>query len=356
MSTTRSRPRRARGVLALAPAVALVAACSGSPHPVTPATTAATLPEVTASASGSVVAEPATTSPYSGREGGIGTPVMVVKYDNTPAAQPHRGLTSADIVYVEPVEWGLTRLAAVFSTDMPEVAGPVRSARVSDLDLFAQFGKVAFVFSGAQQRLLPKIQAADWVPMSEDFDSVGFHREFGTGRYAPTNLMASPSEILDDVGDEIAVSSDMGWVFDEETPEGGTKTKRVTVDWENSSVQLRWNAKRDAWNVWMNGQQARDTDDPGVQRASTAIIQYVKQTDSGYGDKFGGVTPMVKTVGHGKGLLLRDGRSYPITWERATEEAPTAYYDATTGEPVVMDPGQLWVLLVDRSQKASVSM
>ena len=31
-----------------------------------------------------------------------GTPVMVVKYDNTPAAQPHRGLTSADIVYVEP--------------------------------------------------------------------------------------------------------------------------------------------------------------------------------------------------------------------------------------------------------------
>ena len=44
---------------------------------------------------------------------------MVVKYDNTPAAQPHRGLTSADVVYVEPVEWGLTRIAAVFSTELP---------------------------------------------------------------------------------------------------------------------------------------------------------------------------------------------------------------------------------------------
>mgnify|MGYP001044562851 CR=1 FL=1 len=29
-----------------------------------------------------------TTSPFSGREGGVGTPVMVVKLDNTPNAQP----------------------------------------------------------------------------------------------------------------------------------------------------------------------------------------------------------------------------------------------------------------------------
>jgi len=223
-----------------------------------------------------------------------------------------------------------------------------------DLDLFAQFGNVAFVFSGAQRRLLPKIEAANWIPLSEDFDSPGFHREYGTGRYAPTNLMADPEEILDAAGDQVAVSSDMGWVFDDETPAGGTKAKRVTATWENSSLQLRWSAKRDAWNVWMNGLQARDTDDPGVQRASTAIVQYVKQYDSGYGDKFGGVTPMVKTVGHGKGLMLRDGRSYPIRWERATEESPTAYYDAETGEPIVMDPGQLWVLLVDKTQKVTV--
>ena len=84
----------------------------------------------------------ATTSPLSGRKGGVGTPIVVVKYDNTPAAQPHRGLTSADLVYVEPVEWGLTRIAAVFSTRVPAVVGPVRSARISDIDLMAQFGRV----------------------------------------------------------------------------------------------------------------------------------------------------------------------------------------------------------------------
>jgi hypothetical protein len=277
----------------------------------------------------------------------------VVKYDNTPAAQPHRGLPSADVVYVEEVEWGLTRLAALFSTAMPEVVGPVRSARVSDLDLFAQFGRVAFVYSGAQSRLQPKIMASNWIPVSQDLGSGGFFRERGTGRVAPTNLMAEPAVILDDVAGQVALSSDMGWVFDETRPPGGKKAESVTARWPSSRIQLRWNAKKDAWDVWMDGRQARDTEQPGVQRASTVVIQYVKQTDSGYGDKFGGVTPMAHSVGSGKGLLLRDGRTYPITWERPAEEAPTAYLDAA-GQPIAMDPGQVWVLLVDRDRKVDI--
>ena len=64
--------------------------------------------------------------------------MLVVKFDNTPNAQPHSGLRKADVVYVEEVECGLTRLAAVFSTDLPKTVGPVRSARISDIDLLAQ--------------------------------------------------------------------------------------------------------------------------------------------------------------------------------------------------------------------------
>lgn len=49
-------------------------------------------------------------------------PVLVVKIDNVDEARPATGLGSADVVYVEPVEGGLTRLAAVFSTNRPEGA------------------------------------------------------------------------------------------------------------------------------------------------------------------------------------------------------------------------------------------
>lgn len=345
-----SRVARRAGIALLGIGLAAtLAACSGSPEP----TSAASTPPVVAPSAS--VASPSPTievitSPLSGREGGLGTPIVIVKYDNTRAAQPHRGLTSADVVYVEPVEGGLTRIAAVFSTKLPTVVGPVRSARISDLDLAAQYGKVAFVFSGAQTKLLPKIAAADWLPFSNDYGSAGFQREYGTGRYAPTNLMADLKTIAKDAGDEVAVTSDIGWVFDEEAPLGGTAAKRMTADWLNSTVQMRWNAKEGAYDVWLNGSQAQDTAKPGVQRASTVVVQYVKQYDSGYGDKFGGITPMVETVGHGKGLVLRDGQSYPITWVRGSEQEPTQYLDAE-GQQIAFDPGQVWVLLVDKNNK-----
>jgi hypothetical protein len=50
----------------------------------------------------------------SGREGSNG-PVLAVKIDDTNAAHPQIGLEDADVVYIEQVEGGLTRLAAIFS-------------------------------------------------------------------------------------------------------------------------------------------------------------------------------------------------------------------------------------------------
>jgi hypothetical protein len=351
-------PRRTSGALLrlrrLAPVLALtglLAACSSSEG----AQVAVSTPSGTPSASQSETASPTpkppdATSPLSGRKGGVGTPVIVVKYDNTPSAQPHVGLTSADVVYVEPVEWGLTRLAARFSSSVPAAAGPVRSARISDIDMLAPYGDVAFVFSGAQKRLWPHLKAADWTPLSEDLASRGFYRE--RSRSAPFNLMAQPRAMLA-ANQDVAVAQDMGLVFDQDAPKGGRRATTVSATWPNSSVQFRWNASARAYDVWMNGRPARATEAPGVQRASTVIVQYLDEHDSGYGDKFGGTTPMAETVGKGSGLVVRDGRAYPITWSRAHKSDPTEYLDASRG-PMPLDPGQVWILLKDRTKKVTV--
>jgi len=72
----------------------------------------------------SVLPEKAMTNVLSGREGANGQ-VLVVKIDDTTQAHPQIGLEDADIVYIEQVEGGLTRLAAVFSSVIPERVGPV---------------------------------------------------------------------------------------------------------------------------------------------------------------------------------------------------------------------------------------
>jgi len=119
------------------------------------------------------------TSILSGREGIDGL-LLAVKIDDTNAAHPQIGLEDADIVYIEQVEGGLTRLAAIFSTKIPSRVGPVRSARISDIDILSQFGRVAFAYSGAQKKLLPVISAANV-------------QDLGAQRQSPTIYTTDPT-------------------------------------------------------------------------------------------------------------------------------------------------------------------
>lgn len=86
--------------------------------------------------------------------------VLAVKIDNVAAARPPTGLEKADIVYVEQVEAGLSRILAAYSSDVPSVIGPVRSARETDLELLRQFDEPTLAYSGAQSALRPSIEAA----------------------------------------------------------------------------------------------------------------------------------------------------------------------------------------------------
>ena len=124
--------RRRLGALTVTVLVAgTPAACSGADEKPAAAPT-------TASATPSPTPTPSPTVP--GLSGG---PVLGVKVDNTPSAYPRMGLSAADVVYVEPVEGGLTRLLAVFANRQPAKVGPIRSARMSDVDLLANYGRPA---------------------------------------------------------------------------------------------------------------------------------------------------------------------------------------------------------------------
>src|SRR2546429_558820 len=79
-------------------------------------------------------------SPFTGKPVSSLNRVLAVKIDNTALGRPWTGLAWADIVYVLPVEGGLSRLLAVFSSRYPLAVCPVRSAREEDLSLLRQVG------------------------------------------------------------------------------------------------------------------------------------------------------------------------------------------------------------------------
>lgn len=327
----------------------LLAACGGTGDAEAPTQSSSTSSQPT-SASPSITAPagpgiPEGASPLSGLPGGADQPLLAVKIDNTRAAQPHAGLTQADVVYVEEVEWGLTRFIALFATSMPDVVGPVRSARVSDIDILAPFGDIPFAYSGAQSRLLPVLAKANFIDASALASYTGWFDD--PNRRSPTDHMLRPGDVLGVFSDG-AVVRDIGWVFSDEPPAGGTPVSEVTAQWGSSSVGFRWDASAGDYVVQIDGADSRASEG-GSQRAATVVIQSVRQYDSGYGDKFGGVTPAIETVGTGSAMVLRDGLMFQVTWERDSLEEGTRYLMAD-GSPIPFAIGQEWIVLLDEER------
>ncbi len=274
-------------------------------------------------------------------------PLLVVKIDDTTYAHPQVGLKDADVVYIEQVEGGLTRLAVVFSSKIPAIVGPVRSARISDIELLAQYGKVAFAYSGAQRLLLPVIASANLYDVGANKFGPSFYYN-DPARVAPYAMMLKAPELLQEStsrGIAPATSANMGWNFGEPS-EDLIPIKSAHISWPASSYDAVWSAKEDRWLLNHNGKINLDSTGY-VLGPKTFIIQIVSITDSIYKDKVGGVTPFSATVGTGSCYLLRNGGYSPCLWNRSSEDSGTTFTDVN-GRELTFEKGQIWFALTSK--------
>ena len=285
---------------------------------------------------------------------GVDGPVLAVKIDDTRPAHPQIGLEYADVVYIEQVEGGLTRLAAIFSSKIPTRIGPVRSARISDIEILEQYGKVIFAYSGAQKKMRPVIAAANLNDLGAERNSPTIYTT-DPARIQPYAMVLRADLIMEQAKEkslDVAISKKMGWSFGD-APEGGIPTTDVHISWPASSYDAHWSESEKRWLLDFAGEP--NFADSGVRLGpQTLVIQLVAITDSIYGDKFGGVTPMSKTVGTGKGYILRDGQSFEANWNRTSEGDGTSW-TTVMGDEIQFAPGQIWVALTDKEPRFTLA-
>lgn len=266
--------------------------------------------------------------------------VLAVKIDNLVDARPQTGLTRADIVYVIPVEGGLTRFLAVFSSHYPPVIGPVRSARLEDLALIRQFGRPAFAFSGAAPGVLPRVEHSRIVNLY-DGRVGGYFRD--NRRFAPHNLYAHTRQLLAE-SRRASRARDIGFRFGP-APAGGKAIRNRSVSYPAASFRFTWSAKRGRWLVWMDGSRAMSTED-GRLSAPTVVIQYTRvRIPPATGPH--ATTPYAHTIGTGRAIVLRDGRAYRCRWSRKIGNDGTVFR-TDSGQRMTFARGPVWVLVTAR--------
>lgn len=322
---------------------------AAAPTPAAPSSSsAAPTPTPTPSPTGPGI--PAGASPLSGTPGGADKPVLIVKIDNTGNAQPQAGIKYADIVYVEEVEWGITRLAAVFSSTLPKEIGPIRSARITDIELTAQYGEPAFAYSGAQKKLLPLLARAPFIDVSYGKDYQYYWR--APDRPSVYGLMLNGEKLMKHTP-KASLAKDIGFVFGDAPVSGGVPVSSVRADWPEGVLEYRWNEKQQAFAVnFLHG--PAQAAEGGRQFAKTAIMQFVHEFPSRFHDHSGGVTPNSRTVGTGSALVLRDGQMWEATWSRPSADVGTTFTLAD-GSPMPFNVGQVWIGLINKKEKVKVT-
>jgi Protein kinase domain/Protein of unknown function (DUF3048) N-terminal domain/Protein of unknown function (DUF3048) C-terminal domain/IPT/TIG domain len=270
-------------------------------------------------------------SPFTGEPVSSPCRVLAVKIDNLAAARPQTGLKDADIVYVLPVEGGLSRLLAVFCSHFPAVIGPVRSAREDDLELLRQFGRPAFAYSGAEPQLLPVVEQARIVDLY-DGRVGGYFRD--PSRDAPDNLYARTSQLLAEASGA-SKAHDIGFRFGR-APSGGRPMTSFSVSYPAASFTFRWSAKDGRWLVWMDGALARAVH-VGQLGAPTVVIQYTNLKPDGQ-------QPYAQSTGTGTGWVLRGGQAYAMRWSRPDADRGTTFR-TLSGKPMTFARGPVWVVL-----------
>lgn len=295
-------------------------------------------------------APPCWSSPITGRCAEPDNPVIVVKIDDVSAARPQFNLNAADLVIVEPVEGGLTRLFAVYHGQQPQTVGPIRSARITDTDLVAMLGEPGFAYSGSMSRLVPYLLAAPMQRVGAPQGGDGYRRL--SDRPAPHNYVADFATLIERLDDAPAarLQSTHFWLLAGKRPLLGTPVKAVTAVWPAARKDFIWDAALQTWNLSIyDTKLLTQIDDAGTTeraRATNIVVSETTLLDSSEFDTSHSRTPYPRTYGTGRGLVFIDGRAIEAEWRR---EAKTDFprWFTTTGEEIALAPGNTWWLLVE---------
>ena len=277
---------------------------------------------------------PLTGLPVEGDDSAAQTyPVVVTKIDNTESSSPQVGLGSADMVVEELVEGGVTRLAAFYYSELPKVAGPVRSMRASDVGIVSP-AKAAVVTSGAAGKTIARIRQAQ-IPFYGE-GAAGTYRD--NSRSAPYNLFANLTEVPPATRkhEEARPDDYLPWGEAKDLPKG-VKATTLSANFGNHTTNWRF-----AGGHYNNlNSYAAEGDE---FTADSVLVLRVKVGLAGYRDPAGYPVPETKFEGKGEAMLFHDGRMVKGTWNKDGLEGPLTL--TTQQGELTVPAGHTWIELV----------
>ena len=265
-------------------------------------------------------------------------PVIVTKIDNTASSRPQLGLRKADLITEELVEGGMTRLAVFFYKQLPEVAGPVRSMRASDIGIVKPAHAV-IVASGAAPPTTRRLKAAGVTFFTEG--GPGYFRA-GSPRHAPYNLMVNLPKLAKAVAKKSVVpASYLPWGTEADFAGSQPATGIDAVFSRSHTTSWRYHG-----GTYQNLNSNAAPDEQFTP--NSILVVRVRQGDAGYRDPAGNRVPETIYSGKGTFMLFHQGKVVRGTWTKRSKETPITL--RTKAGALKVPAGHVWVELVPNAK------
>jgi hypothetical protein len=286
-------------------------------------------------------------------------PSVACKVDNVEAARPQFNLNKADIVFVEMVEFGLTRLVAVWQSQPVDQAGPVRSVRPMDADITAPLAGI-FCFSGGQLPFVNAVKDTGQYMASETSEQAENLGSFSrlSSRGAPHNVMVdvallqsqhtdlkAPKPMLPMVAFDTVTES-----YEVASTEAGEETISFTVKYPQAVSG--WKAEGSYFVRSQDGDQHIDEASGEILRATNVVVMQTK-TDNSFKDPKYGPIPRTVMIDSGMAWVFSNGKRVKGTWTKASQTAPIQLFDAA-GAPIKLAVGNTWIELMAEPSKITI--
>ena len=290
---------------------------------------------------------------------------IAVKLSNSPASytRPQSGLNDADFIYEHTTEGSITRFTAIFYTHMPPRVGPIRSARLIDVELPAIYD-AALAYSGASTGVNSRLNASDFSNRILRTNEPGYFRTGETDKPYEHTFYARPElfwEAMEGRGQNRRPQTGTTLAFTSLPPEGGQPGSIGSINYNWTQVEWRYDEENGRYFRWTDGEPHLDGNSlEQVNVANVIIISPIHAEDATICEESrDGVclhlSMQIQIWGSGGGLILRDGQAYEVTWRREARNDILSFTDAE-GNPFPLQIGNSWVQVVPNWLREPVSV
>ncbi len=268
---------------------------------------------------------------------------IAIMIDNAYNLRPQYGLSQADIIYEALTEGTVTRLMAIFNSNVDiDKIGPVRSARNYYMDWAEEYAGV-YMHVGGSPQALKAVKNYDFTNIDQiGVGEIYFWRDNNLSM--PHNVFSSSANWLR-VGELKEVDNihhNIAWRF-VDFPEEDKETKDITINFSNGAYQVDWKYSQGlkAYQRWQ-AEEEYDYSTGEQAIAHNIIVQVVEdylidEERRGMQTKKSGEVFIFNALGEQIG-----------EWKYIDNR--TRFFDEQ-GEELELVPGKTWVEIIDTKEK-----